>query len=114
MNGTNGIVGRGSKVASNLNMDWERPVNFEYITADGKMVVNQESSFEVAGGYSRHFAPASFKVQAKKLYDGNGSFDYPVFAGKPYCKYKQLLIRNGGNNNRTDGGGESRMLLPSR
>ncbi|MDE5561930.1 MAG: CotH kinase family protein [Bacteroidaceae bacterium] len=104
VNGDNGIIGRGSKVASNLNMDWERPVNFEYLTADGRMVINQESSFEVAGGYSRHFEPASFKLQAKKLYDGNGSFAYPVFAGKPYCKYKQLLIRNGGNNNRTDGG----------
>ena len=104
VNGKNGIIGRGSKVKSNLNMDWERPVNFEYLTAEGKMVVNQEASFEVAGGYSRHFEPASFKVQAKKMYDGNGHFDYPLFAGKPYCKYKQLLVRNGGNNNRTDGG----------
>ena len=68
------------------------------------MVINQEASFEVAGGWSRHFKPASFKVQAKKLYDGNGSFGYPVFACKPYCEYKQLVIRNGGNNNRTDGG----------
>ena len=104
VNGKNGVTGRGSKVKSNLNMDWERPVNFEYFTAEGKMVVNQEASFEVAGGYSRHFEPASFKVQAKKLYDGNGHFDYPLFAGKPYCKYKQLFVRNGGNNNRTDGG----------
>lgn len=104
VNGKNGIMGRGSKVPSNLNMDWERPVNFEYWTAEGEMVINQETSFEVAGGYSRHFEPASFKVQAKKLYDGNSSFDYSMFAGKPYCRYKQLLIRNGGNNNRTNGG----------
>ena len=102
--GKNGIIGRGSEVNSNLNMDWERPVNFEYLTADGEMVINQETSFEVAGGYSRHFEPASFKVQAKKLYDGNTSFGYSMFASKPYCKYKQLLIRNGGNNNRTNGG----------
>jgi len=104
VNGKNGITGRGSTGKSNLNMDWERPVNFEYLTADGRMVINQETSFEVAGGYSRHFPPASFKVQAKKLYDGNGQFGYPVFVNKPYCEYKQLLIRNGGNNNRTDGG----------
>jgi hypothetical protein len=104
VDGTNGITGRGSKEKSNLNMDWERPVNFEYLTADGKMVINQEASFEVAGGWSRHFKPASFKVQARKLYDGNGKFDYPVFTTKPYHEYKQLLIRNGGNNNRTDGG----------
>ncbi len=104
VNGQNGITGRGSTGKSNLNMDWERPVNFEYLTPDGKMVINQETSFEVAGGYSRHFQPASFKVQAKKLYDGNGHFAYPVFTNKPYQEYKQLLIRNGGNNNRTDGG----------
>ena len=104
VNGKNGIAGRGSIGKSNLNMDWERPVNFEYLTPDGKMVINQETSFEVAGGYSRHFQPASFKVQAKKLYDGNGHFAYPVFTNKPYQEYKQLLIRNGGNNNRTDGG----------
>ena len=102
--GHNGIKGRGSTGKSNLNMDWERPVNFEYLTADGQMVINQETSFEVAGGYSRHFKPASFKVQAKKLYDGNGHFDYRVFSNRPYQEYKQLLIRNGGNNNRTDGG----------
>lgn len=104
VDGKNGIAGRGLTWKSNLNMDWERPVNFECLTADGKMVINQETSFEVAGGWSRHFKPASFKVQAKKLYDGKGDFGYPVFANKPYCEYKQLMIRNGGNNNRTDGG----------
>ena len=104
VNGKNGVTGRGSKAESNLNMDWERPVNFEYLTADGRMAANQEASFEVTGGYSRHFEPASFKLQARKLYDGNGSFNFPLFAAKPHCKYKQLIIRNGGNNNRTDGG----------
>lgn len=104
VNGKNGIIARGSKVKSNLNMDWSRPVNFEYLSADGEMTINQEACFEVTGGYSRHFEPASFKLQAKKLYDGNGTFDYPLFRRKPYCKYKQLIIRNGGNNNRTDGG----------
>ena len=104
VNGKNGIIDRGSTVRSNLNMDWERPVNFEYLTVDGRMIVNQEAGFEVMGGYSRHFAPASFKVKARKLYDDNGDFGAPLFAGKPYCKYKQLIIRNGGNNNRTDGG----------
>ena len=104
VDGMNGVTGRGAEGKSNLNMDWERPVNFEYLTADGKMVINQETSFEVAGGWSRHFKPASFKVQAKKLYDGNGHFPHSPFAAKPYCEYQQLVIRNGGNNNRMDGG----------
>ena len=104
VDGKNGIIARGSTGKSNLNMDWERPINFEYLTAEGKMVINQETSFEVAGGWSRHFKPASFKVQAKKLYDGNGHFPQSPFAAKPYCEYQQLMIRNGGNNNRTNGG----------
>lgn len=104
VDGKNGVPGRGSLVPSNLNMDWLRPVNFEYLTADGRMIINQETSFEVVGGYSRHFEPASFKLQARKLYDGKGSFGVPVFPHKPYCKYKQILIRNGGNNNRMNGG----------
>ena len=104
VDGKNGVTGRGAEGESNLNMDWERPVNFEYLTADGKMLINQETSFEVAGGWSRHFKPASFKVQAKKLYDGNGHFPNSPFAAKTHNEYKQLLIRNGGNNNRTDGG----------
>ena len=84
VDGKNGIQGRGSTGKSNL--------------------INQEACFEVAGGWSRHFRPASFKLQAKKLYDGNSHFSFPVFAGKPHQEYKQLLIRNGGNNNRTYGG----------
>lgn len=104
VDGKNGIQGRGSTGKSNLNMDWERPVTFEYMTPDKGMVINQEACFEVAGGWSRHFKPASFKLQAKKLYDGNSHFSFPVFAGKPHQEYKQLLIRNGGNNNRTYGG----------
>ena len=104
VDGKNGVQGRGSMGKSNLNMDWVRPVNFEYLTADGNMVINQETSFEVAGGWSRHFKPASFKLSAKKLYDGNGHFPQSPFAAKPYCEYQQLMIRNGGNNNRMDGG----------
>ena len=104
VDGKNGVTGRGAEGKSNLNMDWERPVNFEYLTADGKMVINQETRFEVAGGWSRHFKPASFKLTAKKLYDGNGHFPQSPFAAKPYCEYQQLMIRNGGNNNRMDGG----------
>ena len=104
VDGKNGVQGRGSMGKSNLNMDWVRPVNFEYLTADGNMVINQETNFEVAGGWSRHFKPASFKLSAKKLYDGNGHFPQSPFAAKPYCEYQQLMIRNGGNNNRMDGG----------
>ena len=54
VDGKNGIQGRGSTGKSNLNMDWERPVNFEYLTADGKVVVRKSTDYvpkmiEIAG-----------------------------------------------------------------
>ena len=110
VDGTNGISGRNHG-KSNINMDWERPVNFEYITPDGKMVINQEAEFVISGGWSRHYAPSSFKLKASKLYEGTTSFDYPFFRYKPYNKYKQLQIRNGGNDNNSQAHGRVRDAI---
>ena len=95
--GVNGVSGRGVNYKSNRNMDWERPVNFEYITADNKSVINQETQFYISGGWSRHWLPSSFKIKAEKVFDGINSLDYPFFAHKPFNKHKVLLFRNGGN-----------------
>ncbi len=97
--GVNGINARNSGRNSNINMDWERPVNFEYITADGQMAVNQEAEMTISGGWSRHYAPASFKLKARNLYEGQKQFNHQFFSKKPYNKYKMLLVRNGGNDN---------------
>ena len=110
IDGTNGVSGRNHG-RSNINMDWERPVNFEYITPDGKMVINQEAEFIISGGWSRHYAPSSFKLKAGKLYEGTTSFDYPFFRYKPYNKYKQLQIRNGGNDNNSQEHGRVRDVI---
>ncbi|MBQ8047552.1 MAG: lamin tail domain-containing protein [Prevotella sp.] len=98
--GVNGVVGHGNNsVRNNLNMDWERPVNVEYITPGNEMVVNQEAEFTISGGWSRLYAPSSFKLKARNIYEGQKAFSYPFFATKPYNKYKELLVRNGGNDN---------------
>ena len=110
IDGTNGVSGRNHG-KSNINMDWERPVNFEYITPDGKMVINQEAEFVISGGWSRHYAPSSFKLKATKIYEGTTSFDYPFFRYKPYNKYKQLQIRNGGNDNNSHEHGRVRDAI---
>lgn len=98
VDGTNGVAGRNHG-PSNINMDWERPVNFEYITADNKMGVNMEAEFTISGGWSRHYAPSSFKIKATKVNEGKNSIDFPFFPCKPFNKYKQILVRNGGNDN---------------
>lgn len=106
--GTNGISGNGQSDACNWNMDWERPVNMEYLVKgeEGyRPVLNQEAEFKVAGGWSRAYGggngwtmKSSFRLKSGKVYEGNNSFDYPFFAGKKnYNKYKTLQIRNGGN-----------------
>ena len=114
--GTNGISGNGQSSACNWNMDWERPVNMEYLVpekdADGhitySMVLNQEMDLEVCGGWTRAYGGAtvddhyweartSFRLKTDKRYEGINSIDYPVFPSKTYNKYRSWQVRNGGN-----------------
>jgi len=95
--GTNGATGRGQYSKTNKNMDWERPVNFEYIGTDGECKLNQEATFYVCGGWSRHWAPTSFKLKAEKRYEGQNYYPYSFFDEKPFIKNKCIIMRNGGN-----------------
>ena len=111
VDGTNGVSGRNHG-ASNINMDWERPVNFEYITPDGEMAVNQEAEFDIAGGWSRHYAPSSFKIKGTNRYEGKKTIDYyPFFQYHPYNKFRQIMIRNGGNDNNSQAHGRVRDAI---
>ena len=95
-----GPYGRAARYTSetyNSNMDWDRPVSFEYITSNNECVVAQECDFAMTGGWSRMVSPHSFKLKAKKQYDFQNTFSYQFFSEKPYLKHKSLLIRNGGD-----------------
>ena len=93
----NGRPGNGVAYQANWNMDWDRPVNMEYITTDGKSVVNQECNMSVCGGWSRAWSPHSFKLKANKIYYDQNYFPYQFWKDKPFLKSKTLQIRNGGN-----------------
>ncbi|MBO4641972.1 MAG: lamin tail domain-containing protein [Bacteroidaceae bacterium] len=113
--GTNGKTGNGQNSRKNWNMDWERPVNVEYLVPmidEGERiyqtVLNQESDFEIAGGWSRAWGggtvdgktwemKSSFRLKGDKRYEGQKYFNYPIFPHKPYNKYHCLQVRNGGN-----------------
>ena len=111
IDGINGVSGRNHG-ASNINMDWERPVNFEYITPEGEMAVNQEAEFVISGGWSRHYAPSSFKIKGTNRYEGKKTIaQHPFFRYKPYNKYRQIMIRNGGNDNNSQAHGRVRDAL---
>ncbi|MBR4898188.1 MAG: lamin tail domain-containing protein [Prevotella sp.] len=95
--GTNGVTGNGQNSPKNYNQNWERPVNFSYISSDGEMLHNQDVNIKVSGGYTRTQRYRSFKLKASKVFDGQNRYDYPFFPQKPYMRSKTLLVRNGGN-----------------
>lgn len=96
--------GTNGKVASytggsprNYAQEWDRPVNFSYISSDGEMLFNQDANIKISGGYTRTQQYRSFKLKASKVFDGQNRYDYSFFPQKPYNRHKTLLIRNGGN-----------------
>ena len=105
--GVNGRTGNNKSERMNQNMDWERPVNVEYIVQDGEgswqPVLNQGALMSIFGGWTRfnngdeNFQyKSSFKLKADKQCEGLNFYPYPVFQEKPYLKNKTLLVRNGG------------------
>ncbi len=97
--GVNGRPGNGQSSPCNWNMDWDRPVNFSYLTADGEMTLNQDVNLEMCGGWSRAFYPHAFKLKGSKEMGGDKNLPYPFFTDKPYIRNRTLQIRNGGNDN---------------
>ena len=96
--GKNGITGNGrDRDPANWNQNWDRPVNFSYISPTEGMLFNQDVNISVSGGYTRQIDPRSMKLKSNKIFDGLNSFDYSFFPQKPYLRNKTLLLRNGGN-----------------
>lgn len=95
--GINGKTGNGRNDAVNWNMDWDRPVNFSYISPTEGMLFNQDVNISVSGGWTRMIDPRSMKLKSSKIFDGLNHFDYSFFPQKPYIRSKTLLVRNGGN-----------------
>ena len=76
---------------------WDRPVNFSYMSADGKLLHSQDVNISVSGGYTRTQRYRSFKLKSSKVFDGLNRMDYAFYPQKPYNRNKTLLVRNGGN-----------------
>ena len=95
--GTNGKTGNGQDQPRNYNQEWDRPVNFSFMNADGQMLHNQDVNIKVSGGWTRSQRFRSFKLKASKIFDGQNRYDYSFFDAKPFIRSKTLLVRNGGN-----------------
>jgi uncharacterized protein YjdB len=101
--GTNGRSGNGvtGTDKANWNMDWDRPASFEYIDENRDINFSQEVDMAISGGWSRMWGMRysnllSFKLKATKTY-GLNDLSQMWFDAKPYNKYKQIMLRNGGN-----------------
>ncbi|MBQ9285756.1 MAG: lamin tail domain-containing protein [Bacteroidaceae bacterium] len=96
--GTNGRTGNGQSSPANWNMNWDRPVNFQYILPEtNEMALNQDVDFAISGGWTRSGWIKSFKLKADRVYEGKNTLPYAFFSAKPYIRNKTLQVRYGGN-----------------
>lgn len=95
--GTNGITGLGSNTPVNWNQDWDRPSNFELFDTAKVCRLNQELDISISGGWSRLNAQKSLKISSRNKF-GNNRLQYDIFpVNKPSLKYKDIQLRNSGN-----------------
>lgn len=96
--GVNGRTGNGESSPVNWNMNWDRPVNFQYILPESNtMAINQDVDFSISGGWTRSGYPKSFKLKADRVYEDQNFMPYTFFDAKPYIRNKSLQVRYGGN-----------------
>ncbi|MBN1560822.1 CotH kinase family protein [candidate division KSB1 bacterium] len=92
--GINGIDGYCAGVISNVNQDWERPINIEFYEMDGAQALNQQAGVKIFGGCSRHRYPQkSLALYARSRY-GKGSFRYKLFKEKEIDKFESFILRS--------------------
>jgi len=94
--GTNGITGNGETTPKNWNQDWDRPANFEFFDRQRTGRLNQEIDIKIGGGWSRMNPQKTLHVMPKKKF-GNNKLAYPFFSSKPHTVYKDITLRNSGN-----------------
>lgn len=79
----------------NYTQDWGRPVQVEFFEEDGKLAFSQAATAEIHGTGSAQFVQKSLKIKALAN-NGDGFFQHPIFPDQPFFEYKNLLLRNGG------------------
>ncbi len=92
--GTNGITGYCTSIPMNLNQDWERPVNVEFLHPDEGTLLNQGAGVKIFGGCSRtRYPQKSLALYARGEY-GASSFDCRLFENRPIDEYQSFILRS--------------------
>lgn len=77
---------------------WRRPLNIEYMDADGQQVFSQLGETAVSGVSSRENLQKSLKLYANKRF-GTKTFNGQFWKDKPnVTAVKSMILRSGGNN----------------
>jgi len=76
--------------------EWEREANFELINTLGEPLLNQIVGLRIHGGWTRAAPNKTLRVYARNRY-GDNSFNHQFFASKDTKKFRNILLRNGGN-----------------
>lgn len=105
----NPTVNFGAGVDANFKLrgdEYERKVHVEYFSKTGKTLFSQDAGVRIHGGMSRMKKQKSFRLYARKEYDEQNEFEYPVIGnliseldGTIAQKHKRLIVRNSGNDN---------------
>lgn len=80
---------------ANYWKNWERPVNFEYMTANGESQVSFDAGISVFGQFSRALEQKSVEIKLRDKY-GPGEICYPFFENNDVNVFSSLVLRNGG------------------
>ena len=82
-------------VGANYWQDWERDVNFEYMTKEGISQVQFDAGMKVFGQYSRAQAQKSVSVHLRDKY-GPSEICYPFFEDSDVNVFSSFVLRNSG------------------
>lgn len=81
---------------ANYWQDWERACHFELMETTGNKVIDVDAGIKIFGNWSRANPQKSLAFYCKKAY-GYDEMNYKIFSDRPYDKYKNILLRNAGN-----------------
>ncbi|MDR1372808.1 MAG: CotH kinase family protein [Dysgonamonadaceae bacterium] len=91
-----GIYTEGWRRPENYWWDWCRPANFEIFDSLGVQRLSQELDISCGGMYSREHAQKTLKISPRYKF-GDNRLRYDFFESKKGKRYKDIQIRNSGN-----------------
>ncbi|MCP4546283.1 MAG: hypothetical protein GY835_07445 [bacterium] len=85
-------------LGANFWKEWERPAHLEMFEPDGSTAFNLDAGMAIFGGASRALPQKSFRIITRNSY-GESPITYPIFPQLDITTFKQLLLRNSGQDN---------------